>query len=71
MKFGSKLNQRGQGGATPRSNSRSYRDSHESIDDEIGENSPYIKDFAFYKAKFSNKHKEIKVRLREFGTIVE
>ena len=32
---------------------------------------PFIKDFAFYKARFSTKHKEIKNKLRDFGTLVE
>jgi hypothetical protein len=34
-------------------------------------NEPFIKDFAFYKTRFTNKHKEIKTKLREFGAIVE
>ena len=32
---------------------------------------PFIKDFAFYKARFSMKHKEIKAKLRDFGLMVE
>jgi hypothetical protein len=32
---------------------------------------PYIKDFTFYKARYSSKHKEIKGRLREFATTVQ
>lgn len=32
---------------------------------------PFIKDFAFYKQRFANKHKEIKLKLRDFGTMVE
>jgi len=34
-------------------------------------NEPFIKDFAFYKTRFTNKHKEIKVKLRDFGVIVD
>jgi hypothetical protein len=32
---------------------------------------PFIKDFAFYKARFGMKHKEIKALLREFASLVE
>ena len=32
---------------------------------------PYIKDFTFYKARYSSKHKEIKGRLREFAATVQ
>mmetsp|Transcript_27646 Transcript_27646/g.20764 ORF Transcript_27646/g.20764 Transcript_27646/m.20764 type:complete len:132 (-) Transcript_27646:443-838(-) len=32
---------------------------------------PFIKDFEFYKGRFQSKHKEIKVKLREFGSMVE
>jgi hypothetical protein len=28
-------------------------------------------DFAYYKGKFTEKQKEVKVQLREFGCIVE
>ncbi|CDW84213.1 UNKNOWN [Stylonychia lemnae] len=34
-------------------------------------NEPYIKDFAFYKTRFANKHKEIKHKLRDYALIVE
>ena len=32
---------------------------------------PYIRDFAFYKSRFTTKHKDIKNKLREFGVIVD
>jgi hypothetical protein len=32
---------------------------------------PFIKDFAFYKARFTSKHKEIKSKLRDFGAMVD
>ena len=35
------------------------------------EEQPFIKDFAFYKTRFTTKHKEIKKALRDFGVIVE
>ena len=35
------------------------------------EDEPFIKDFAFYKTRFTNRHKEIKRKLREFGVIVD
>lgn len=34
-------------------------------------NEPYIKDFAFYKSRFAGKHKEIKMKLRDYALIVE
>ncbi len=37
----------------------------------IKEEQPFIKDFAFYKNRFATAHKQIKVKLRDFGVIVE
>lgn len=34
-------------------------------------NEPFIKDFAFYKARFSLKSKDIKEKLRQFGAMVD
>lgn len=67
MKFG-KLSQRGGGTPSKRSGSRTSAryDTHDEEAD-----SPYIKDFAFYKARFTAKHKEIQARLRDFALIVE
>ena len=68
-------------GRLPRDSSRTSAQELDSLrgqgaDDEeafhkASSDSPYIKDFAFYKTRFGEKHKEIKLMLREFACIVE
>ena len=35
------------------------------------EETPYIKDFTFYKSRFSQRHKAIQLKLKDFSKLLE